>query len=87
MKSICRTLQDPATGQYQWERFTTKGIPDECRRLSAFVCHYQLNILPRGEPLGLDKLCTFKRTTDMVRVRGIGYQMSFVLQPKSGFQL
>jgi len=37
--------------------------------------------------LGLDKLCTFKRTTDMVRVRGIGYQMSFVLQPKSGFRL
>jgi len=85
MKSISCTLQHPETGQYQWERFTTKGIPDQCRRLAAFVCHYQLNIIPRGDPLGTDKLCTFKRTTDMVRVRGIGYQMSFVLQPKSGF--
>jgi len=87
MKSICRTIQDPMSGQYQWERFTTKGIPDQCRHLSAFVCHYQLNIIPRGDPLGTDKLCMFKHTTDMVRVRGIGYQMSFVLQPKSGFRL
>ena len=53
----------------------------------AFVCHYQLNIIPRGDPLGRDTLCTFKHTTDMVHVRGIRYQMSFVLQLKSGFRL
>ena len=44
-----------------------------------------LNILPRGSPCGRDMLVPFVRTTDMVRVRGIGYSLNFVLQPKSGF--
>ena len=44
-----------------------------------------LNIIPHGVPMSRDSLMPFVRTTDMVRVRGIGYSLNFVLRPKSGF--
>jgi len=34
-----------------------------------------------------DSLMPFVRTMDMVRVRGIGYSLNFVLRPKSGFRI
>ena len=87
MKMISRTMQDKETGIHQWERFTVQGIPEECRPMSSFVSYYMLNILPRGTPMSRDALMPYIRTTDMVRVRGIGYSLNFVLMPKSGFRL
>ena len=87
MKMISRTMQDKDIGVHQWERFMVQGIPEECRPMSSFVSYYMLNILPRGAPMSRDALMPFIRTTDMVRVRGIGYSLNFVLMPKSGFRL
>jgi len=55
--------------------------------MASFESHYMLNILPCGVPMSRDSLMPFIRTTDMVRVRGIGYSLNFVLRPKSGFKI
>jgi len=55
--------------------------------MASFESHYMLNILPCGVLMSRDSLMPFIRTTDMVRVRGIGYSLNFVLRPKSGFKI
>ena len=87
MRMMCRTVQNKDTGQIVWERFTTKGIPEQVHQLTSFGCHYMLNMLPRGIPMTQDVLTTYKRMTDMVRVRGIAIHLDFILQPKSGYNL
>ena len=66
MRMICCTVQNKDTGQIIWERFTTKGIPEQVHQLTSFGCHYMLNMLPRGIPMTQDVLTTYKRMTDMV---------------------
>lgn len=80
-------MQHPTTRQYQWKRFTVKGIPEKCQKSTCFISHYMLNIIPRGSPCGRDMLVPFVHTTDMVHIQGIGYSLNFVLQPKSGFRI
>ena len=87
MRMICHMVQNKDMGQIVWERFTTKGIPEEVHKLTSFGCHYMLNMLPRGIPMTQDVLIMYKRMTDMVRVCGIAIHLDFILQPKSGYNL
>ena len=68
MRMICHTVYNKDTGQIVWERFTTKGIPEEVHKLTSFGCHYMLNMLPQGIPMTQDVLTTYKQMMDIVTV-------------------
>jgi len=83
---ISRSLGRDEGGECD-EIISTKGFNNDQVGVMSFTCHYLINQIQKSFPTIPDRRLYYKRSSDMIRLRGVQVKARIVLGPRSGFRV
>jgi len=87
LNEVARTTQNKDNALFQFERFTTKGLPKPTHKYVAYTCRYLINKIERSKVRTAQELLPGTRNSDMIRCTGISINLEVLIEPKSTFHI